>query len=72
MRAQRRPQPLAFPAGVWIVDATIHVLAEETQRIWDMEVHKLAVYQSQKLLAAIRFRNRHVRAESQCVVSIHP
>src|SRR6266704_5870663 len=38
-RARHRPQPLAFPARVRIVDAAVHELGVETQRIRHTKVH---------------------------------
>src|SRR5438094_3809269 len=71
-RARCRPQSAAFPARARIVDASIHVLAEEAHGIRDMDVHELAVDQRQKRLAAIGLRDRHVGPKPQRVVSIDP
>jgi methylphosphotriester-DNA--protein-cysteine methyltransferase len=36
--ARCRPESTAFPARVWIVDASVDVLAEETHRVRNMDV----------------------------------
>src|SRR5439155_25952819 len=64
--------PAAFPARARIVDASIHILAEEAHGIRDMDVDELAVDQRQQRLAAIGVRDRHVGPKPERVVSIHP
>ena len=45
--ACRGPQSFALPASVRIVNAAIHVLAEKTHRVRDMNVHEFSVHESQ-------------------------
>src|SRR5215471_14932337 len=71
-RACRGPEFSSFPAGIGIVDAPIDVLAEKTHRIGNMDRYELPIDQCQERLAAIGFRYRDVRAESQRVISIDP
>ena len=48
-----RPQGFALPASVWIIDAAVHVFAEEAHRIGDVNIYKFAVYQSQESFVAV-------------------
>ena len=41
--ARCRPDSVAFPARIWVVDASIDVFAEETHRVWNMAVHELTI-----------------------------
>ena len=43
--ARCRPDAVAFPAPVWVVDASIDVFAEETHGVWNMDVHEFTVDQ---------------------------
>src|ERR1700722_5380284 len=71
-RACCGPQTFALPAGVWIVDAPIHVFAEKAHWVRDVNVYKFAVHESQKSLVAVGFRDGHVCAKTQRVEAIHP
>src|SRR5260370_22986853 len=71
-RACRGPQSFALPAGVRIVDAAVHVLAEEAHGVRDMNVYKFAVHERQQSLVAVGFRDWHVCAETERVKAIHP
>src|SRR5262245_19766773 len=66
------PESVTFPAGAWVIDTSIDVLAEETHRVGNMDVHELTVDERQESLAAVRFRDRHVRSQPERIVAIHP
>src|SRR6516165_4949215 len=67
-RAERRPQTLPLPAGVRIVDAAVHILAEETHRIRNVDVDELPVHQRKQRFAPVRLRDGSVRAKAERVV----
>src|SRR5690349_4100961 len=46
--AHRRVESFAFPAGLRIIDASIHPLRVETQWIWNSQHDPLPVLQSQQ------------------------
>src|ERR1041385_7382676 len=71
-RTGRCPKSPAFPTLVWIVNATIHILTEETHGIGNMDRHKLAVYKCQQGLAAVRLCDRDVWPQSQGVIPVDP
>src|SRR5438309_6061863 len=71
-RARHRPQAFAFPAGVRVVDAAVHELGVEAQRIRHTQVHHLAVHHRAPRLGAVGRGDRHVGPQSQGVVAIHP
>src|SRR5258708_19600913 len=56
---RRRPQALALPAGVGIVDAAIHVLGEEAERVGHPQVDELAVDDPHQRFAPVRLGARH-------------
>src|SRR6185369_11958640 len=71
-RARHRPQALALTAGLRIVDASIGELAEEADRIRHAQVDDLPVDDGGERLAAVRREDRHVVAEPERVVPVHP
>src|SRR5205807_1186006 len=71
-RARGGPERAAFPAGLGVVDAPVDVLREEAERIRYADVDDLAVDHRHQRLAAIRFRDGHVRAEPEGVVPVDP
>src|SRR5262245_26967947 len=71
-RARCCPESVTFPASAWVIDTSIDVLAEETHRIGNVDVHELTVDERQESLAAVRFCDRHVRSKPERIVSIHP
>src|SRR5437667_2657537 len=70
--ARGRPQSAAFPPSAGIINASIHVLAEETHRVRNVDVYELSVDQRQKPLTAVGLRDRYVGSEPESVVAIHP
>ena len=66
------PQRLAFPTGVRIIDAAIHIFGEEAAGVWDTEGDELAVDQRVNGIAQITHRNRHIAPETECVEPIDP
>ena len=71
-RSRGGPQRLAFPAGVRIVDAAIHIFWEEAAGVWDTEGNELAIDQGVNGIAQITHRNRHIAPETECVEPIDP
>src|SRR4029453_16177181 len=66
------PYRASLPARLWIVDAAIHILAEEAHGIGNVDGHELAVDECEERLAAIGFSNRDIRPESERIVAIDP
>jgi hypothetical protein len=52
--------PLALPAGIRVINASIDIRAEKSHGVGDAQTARLAVHQRQELLAAIRGCDRHV------------
>src|SRR5260221_8211915 len=71
-RARHGPQALALPAGLRVVDAAVDQLAEEAARVGHMDVDDLAVDDRHQRLAAVHVEDRHVVAEAERVVAVHP
>src|SRR5207244_2671517 len=71
-RAGRGPQGLAFPAGVWIIDAPIDVLREKSAGIRNAESDELSVNQREDRVAQITHRDWDVAAEAECIESVDP
>src|SRR5712691_4953878 len=67
-----RPESFALPASIRIVDAPIHPLGVEAHRIRNAKVHELPVHESQQRLVGVAGGDRHVLAEPERVVLIHP
>src|SRR5213593_3291035 len=67
-----RPQPLALPASIRIVDAPIHPLGVEAHRIRDAQVHELPVDEGEQRLFGVAGGDRHVLAEAERVELIDP
>ena len=59
-RATARPQSSSLPTGVRIVDAAVHVLAEEAQGIRDAEVHELPTGEREERLTTVGHADRLV------------
>src|SRR5258708_36813586 len=51
-RARHGPRAFAFPAGVRVVDAAVHELVIETERIRDKQRYHLAAHCAEQRLAA--------------------
>ena len=71
-RAGGGPHSASFPAGVRVVDAAIHILAEEAHGIRNVYVHELAVDKREERLAAVGLGDRHIGPEPERVVPIDP
>src|SRR5258708_16308294 len=69
---RRRPQALALPAGVGIVDAAIHVLGEEAERVGHPQVDELAVDDPQQRFAAVPLPARPAVATPALIQPVHP
>src|SRR2546425_5578663 len=67
-----RPQPLALPASIRIVDASVHPLGVEAHRIGDAKVDELPVHQGEQRLVGVAGGDRHVLAEPEGVELIDP
>src|SRR5262249_38165983 len=67
-----RPQPLAFPAGIRVVDAPVHPLGIEAHRIRDTQGHELAIDEGEQPLVGISGTDRHVPAQAERVELIDP
>src|SRR5271154_6983561 len=65
--AFRRPQAPTLPAGVRIVDAGSKSLGIKAERVWDAQLHRLAVDQRGNSVALVFGRDRHVVAEADRV-----
>src|SRR5215470_11062522 len=67
-----RPQPLAFPAGVRVVDPSVHPLGVEAHRIGDTQDHELAVDEGEQTLVGVPGADRHVPPEARGVELVDP
>jgi hypothetical protein len=54
------PQSAPLPTGVGIVDAAVHILAEEAQRVRDAKADELAINQGEQRFTAIGRGDRDV------------
>jgi hypothetical protein len=70
--AARNPQSTAFPAGAWIIDATVEALGEEARRIRHLDGDHLPVLEGKQAVVEIAGRDRDVVAETERVVLIDP
>ena len=70
--AHGRPEALALPAAVRIVDAPIHPFCIEPQRIWDSENDPFTVLQGQQPFGRIAGVDRHVAAQPERIELIDP
>src|SRR5467141_4781802 len=61
------PQTAAFPAGIRIVDAAVHPLGIEAERIRDTHVDPLAVHEGHERLVGVAGGHRYVGAETRGV-----
>src|SRR5262245_16665223 len=66
------PDAATLPAGVGIVDAAVHALVVEAERVGHAHVHPLAVDQSEDRLVGIAGRHRGVGAEARRIEPIDP
>ena len=71
-RADGRPQPLALPARLGIVDPAVHPFRVEAGRIRHAEHDPLAVLQRQQALGRVAGVDRRVRAQPGGVELIDP
>src|SRR5882672_7342776 len=67
-----RPDAAAFPAGVGIVDATVHALGIEAERVGHAHVDPLAVDEREDRLVGVAGRHRRIGAETRHVELIDP
>src|SRR5262245_7511205 len=67
-----RPQPLALPATIRIVDAAIHPLGVKAQRIGHAQVDELSVHEGEQRLVGVAGGDGHVLAQAERVELIDP
>src|SRR5215475_4566628 len=67
-----RPHSSALPARFRIVDAPVHTFGVETHGIGDAKGDELSVHQDFQRIGKIPRGERHVLAQSEDVVLIHP
>src|SRR5215470_4238954 len=67
-----RPHRPPLPAGLGIVDAPVHALGVEAHRVRHAQVDELAVDQREQRLVGVAGGERHVLAEPERVVLVHP
>ena len=67
-----RPDATALPAGVRIVDAAIHPLGEEAERIRNPHVHPLAVHPRHQRFVGVASGHRDIGAESGRIELVNP
>src|SRR5437667_1959870 len=67
-----RPQSLALPASIRIVDAPIHPLRVEAHGIRDAKGDELPVHEGQQRLVGVTGGDGHVRTQAERIVLIDP
>src|SRR6266536_2205193 len=67
-----RPQRLAFPAGIGVVDAPIHPLGEIADRVGHAQHDELAIHQRQQRVIHVAGGDRHVLTQTERVELIDP
>src|SRR6478736_2782240 len=70
--AAGRPQSAALPAGVGIIDASVKALGVEAQRVGQAQHDHFAVLERDQTVVEVAGRYRHVLAEPERIVLIHP
>src|SRR5262245_14841761 len=70
--AVSRPDAAPFPAGVGIVDASVHALRIKPERVGHAHVHPLAVNQREDRLVGVSGGHRRIGAEARHVELIDP
>src|SRR5262245_42032511 len=65
-------EPPPLPAGIGIIDASIHALGVKSQRIRHPEIDEFSIDECEKRLIGVPCRDRHIRAEPQGVVLVNP
>src|SRR6266567_4343857 len=66
------PQPAAFPAGIWIVDAPVQALGKEAERVRDAQHDHLPILERGEAVIEVGRRDRDVLAKPHSVVLVHP
>src|SRR6266536_3201510 len=67
-----RPQRLALPAGIGVVDAPIHPLGEIADRVGHAQHDELAIHQRQQRVIHVAGGDRHVLTQTERVELIDP
>src|SRR6266446_9710812 len=70
--APSRPDSLALPAGLRIIEAAVHSLGEEAHWIGYAHDHKLPVHQGDQRIRGVAGNNGCVLAQTQRVERIYP
>src|SRR3954470_14040310 len=66
------PQPPALPAGVWIVDAAVKALCEESKRVRNAQHDHLSVLVGDEPVVEVGRGDRDIFAEPHRIVMVHP
>src|SRR5882724_3945390 len=66
------PEPLAFPAGIRVVDAAVHPLGVEAHGVGDAKDDELSVHEGEEPLIGVPGADRHVPAQAEGVELIDP
>src|SRR5262245_41683597 len=67
-----RPNGLSLPAGIGVVDASVHPLGEIADRVRDAQGDELAVDESQQRVVEVAGRDRNIFAQTESVKLIDP
>src|SRR3989442_7804033 len=67
-----RPQSLALPASIRIVDAPVHPLGVEAEGIRDAKGDELPLHEGQQRLVGVAGGDGHVRTQAERIVLIDP
>ena len=70
--AEGRPDAPALPAGVGIVDATVHPLGVEAQRVRHPHSHPLSVFERQQGAALVAGVDGDIFPKTQGVELVYP
>src|SRR5580692_12879894 len=70
--AARGPQPAAFPADLWIVDAAVAAFGVEAGRVGHFHGDHFPFGKGDQAVVEIAGRDRHVVAEPERVVLVDP
>src|SRR5580692_12586288 len=71
-RSPRRPDSLALPAGLRIVDPPVHSFSEKPQGIRYAHHHPLAVHQRDQRIGGVAGQDGRVLAEPEGIELVHP
>ena len=71
-RAPRSPHAFAFPAGLRVVDAAIHTLREEAERVRNTHHDELAVHERDQGIGSVSGDDGDILAKPQRVERVHP